>query len=247
MDNSTAFWNIIFPTISPFAIIIVFFLLWRIIRRLEQRKWKPITARVLRIEKIDKKDRDGVLEPRQYKLDLVFQWQGVDWHRSWIFPRIYDLPKAGDILQLRYHPQKEDFQLVTSLAEKQKIRHARLVLLLVIGIVIFVPSVLFGFAALSFAAGATYPFRKRSMVIFCSAASCYILGRAYLWSPPHPPQNRIGRISAYRCASPRIPQRQRGRCLRILSRQSQRSGKRSHPCPSSIARIMKSANGLLFI
>ena len=30
MDNSTAFWNIIFPTISPFAIIIVFFLLWRI-------------------------------------------------------------------------------------------------------------------------------------------------------------------------------------------------------------------------
>lgn len=144
MDNSTAFWNIIFPTISPFAIIIVFFLLWRIIRRLEQRKWKPITARVLRIEKIDKKDRDGVLEPRQYKLDLVFQWQGVDWHRSWIFPRIYDLPKAGDILQLRYHPQKEDFQLVTSLAEKQKIRHARLVLLLVISIVIFVPSVLFG-------------------------------------------------------------------------------------------------------
>ena len=144
MDNSTAFWNIIFPTISPFAIIIVFFLLWRIIRRLEQRKWKLITARVLRIEKIDKKDRDGVLEPRQYKLDLVFQWQGVDWHRSWIFPRIYDLPKAGDILQLRYHPQKEDFQLVTSLAEKQKIRHARLVLLLVIGIVIFVPSVLFG-------------------------------------------------------------------------------------------------------
>lgn len=144
MDNSTAFWNIIFPTISPFAIIIVFFLLWRIIRRLQQRKWKLITARVLRIEKIDKKDRDGVLEPRQYKLDLVFQWQGVDWHRSWIFPRIYDLPKAGDILQLRYHPQKEDFQLVTSLAEKQKIRHARLVLLLVIGIVIFVPSVLFG-------------------------------------------------------------------------------------------------------
>lgn len=144
MDNSTAFWNIIFPTISPFAIIIVFFLLWRIIRRLEQRKWKLITARVLRIEKIDKKDRDGVLEPRQYKLDLVFQWQGIDWHRSWIFPRIYDLPKAGDILQLRYHPQKEDFQLVTSLAEKQKIRHARLVLLLVIGIVIFVPSVLFG-------------------------------------------------------------------------------------------------------
>ena len=145
MDNSTAFWNIIFPTISPFAIIIVFFLLWRIIRRLEQRKWKPITARVLRIEKIDKKDRDGVLEPQQYKLDLVFQWQGVDWHRSWIFPRIYDLPKAGDILQLRYHPQKEDFQLVTSLAEKQKIRHARLVLLLVISIVLFVLSVLFCF------------------------------------------------------------------------------------------------------
>ena len=229
MDNSTAFWNIIFPTISPFAIIIVFFLLWRIIRRLEQRKWKLITARVLRIEKIDKKDRDGVLEPRQYKLDLVFQWQGVDWHRSWIFPRIYDLPKAGDILQLRYHPQKEDFQLVTSLAEKQKIRHARLVLLLVIGIVIFVPSVLFGLLLFHLPQEQHILSESAVWFFFCSAASCYILGRAYLWSPPHPPQNRIGRISAYRCASPRIPQRQRGRCLRILSRQSQRSGKRSYP------------------
>ena len=144
MDNATAFWNIIFPTLSPFVIMIVFFLLWRTIRRLEQQKWKPITARVLRIEKIDKRDSDGVLEPRQYKLDLVFRWQGADRRRNWIFPRIYDLPKAGDMLRLRYHPQKEDFQLVTSPAEKQKIRRARLLLLLVIGIVIFVPSVLFG-------------------------------------------------------------------------------------------------------
>ena len=111
MDNSTAFWNIIFPTLSPFVIMIVFFLLWRTIRRLEQQKWKPITARVLRIEKIDKRDSDGVLEPRQYKLDLVFRWQGADRRRNWIFPRIYDLPKAGDMLRLRYHPQKEDFQL----------------------------------------------------------------------------------------------------------------------------------------
>ena len=180
MDNSTAFWNIIFPTISPFAIIIVFFLLWRIIRRLEQRKWKLITARVLRIEKIDKKDRDGVLEPRQYKLDLVFQWQGVDWHRSWIFPRIYDLPKAGDILQLRYHPQKEDFQLVTSLAEKQKIRHARLVLLLVIGIVIFVPSVLFGLLLFHLPQEQHILSESTVWLFFCSATSCYILGRAYL-------------------------------------------------------------------
>ena len=229
MDNSTAFWNIIFPTISPFAIIIVFFLLWRIIRRLEQRKWKLITARVLRIEKIDKKDRDGVLEPRQYKLDLVFQWQGVDWHRSWIFPRIYDLPKAGDILQLRYHPQKEDFQLVTSLAEKQKIRHARLVLLLVIGIVIFVPSVLFGL--LLFHLPQEQHILSESTVWLFFAAPLlviFLVVRIYR-APPHPPQNRIGRISAYRCASPRIPQRQRGRCLRILSRQSQRSGKRSYP------------------
>ena len=94
MDNSTAFWSIIFPTLLPFILIIVFFLLWRVIKWLERRKWKPITARVLHIEAIDKKDSDGVLEPRKYKLDLVFQWQGIDWYRSWIFPRIYDLPKA---------------------------------------------------------------------------------------------------------------------------------------------------------
>ena len=56
MDNSTAFWSIIFPTLLPFILIIVFFLLWRVIKWLERRKWKPITARVLHIEAIDKKD-----------------------------------------------------------------------------------------------------------------------------------------------------------------------------------------------
>ena len=133
MDNSTAFWSIIFPTILPFILIIVFFLLWRVIKWLERRKWKPITARVLHIEAIDKKDSDGVLEPRKYKLDLVFQWQGIDWYRSWIFPRIYDLPKVGDILQLRYHPKKEDFRLVMSAAEKREYRHARMVTWLFFG------------------------------------------------------------------------------------------------------------------
>ena len=144
MDNLTAFWSIIFPTILPFILIIMLFLLWRIVKWRKRREWKHITARVLCIEAIEKRDSCGVLEPRQYKVDLVFQWQGIDRYRSWIFPRIYDLPKAGDMLRLRYHPQKEDFQLVTSPAEKQKIRRARLILLLVIGIVIFVPSVLFG-------------------------------------------------------------------------------------------------------
>ena len=143
MDNSTAFWSVIFPTLLPFILFIVFFLLWRIAKRRRQRQWKPIAARVFRIEVIDKKDSNGVLEPRRYKLDLVFQWQGIDWHRSWIFPRTYDLPEEGDILQLRYHPKKEDFQLDISPAEKQEIRRARLVILLVIVIVIFVLSVLF--------------------------------------------------------------------------------------------------------
>ena len=77
MDNATVFWSIIFPTaILPLILILAFFLLWRIIKWLERRKWKPITARVLRITAIDKKDCYGVLEPRRYKLDLVFQWQG---------------------------------------------------------------------------------------------------------------------------------------------------------------------------
>lgn len=144
MDNATVFWSIIFPTaILPLILILAFFLLWRIIKWLEQRKWKPITARVLHITAIDKKDRYGVLEPRRYKLDLVFQWQGIDQHRSWIFPRIYDLPKAGDILQLRYHPKKEDFQLVISPAEERQIRHARMVILSVLCMVFVVLLALF--------------------------------------------------------------------------------------------------------
>ena len=143
MDNSTAFWSVIFPTLLPFILFSVFFLLWRIVKRRRQRQWKPIAARVLRIEVIDKKDSNGVLEPRRYKLDLVFQWQGIDQHRSWIFPRIYDLPKARDILQLRYHPKKEDFQLVISPAEKRQIRHARMVILSVLCMVFVVLLALF--------------------------------------------------------------------------------------------------------
>ena len=54
MDNSTAFWSITFPALLPFILIVVLFLLWRVIKWLERRKWKPITARVLRIEAIDK-------------------------------------------------------------------------------------------------------------------------------------------------------------------------------------------------
>lgn len=243
MDNSTAFWNIIFPTISPFAIIIVFFLLWRIIRRLEQRKWKLITARVLRIEKIDKKDRDGVLEPRQYKLDLVFQWQGVDWHRSWIFPRIYDLPKAGDILQLRYHPQKEDFQLVTSLAEKQKIRHARLVLLLVIGIVIFVPSVLFGL--LLFHLPQEQHILSESTVWLFFAAPLLVIFLVVRIYRAAAKSNRENFSLSLRESTDSAKTARAMFTHSVSSESTVR--KKKLPCPSSIARIMKSANGLLFI
>ena len=101
-------------------------------KHLERRKWKPITARVLRIEAIDPPIGNGVVASRRYKLDLVFQWQGLDWYRSWIFPRIYNLPKAGDVLQLLYNQEKEDFQSVISPAEKQKIRLFRLGLCLFI-------------------------------------------------------------------------------------------------------------------
>lgn len=165
MDNSTAFWSIIFPTLLPFILIIVFFLLWRVIKWLERRKWKPITARVLHIEAIDKKDSDGVLEPRKYKLDLVFQWQGIDWYRSWIFPRIYDLPKVGDILQLRYHPKKEDFRLVMSAAEKREYRHARMVTWLFLVMIVTLP-VLISLACSHLPQG--FSLSEMSLCLFCA-------------------------------------------------------------------------------
>ena len=165
MDNSTAFWSITFPALLPFILIVVLFLLWRVIKWLERRKWKPITARVLRIEAIDKRDRDGVLEPRKYKLDLVFQWQSMDRYRSWIFPRIYDLPKAGDILQLRYHPKEEDFRLVMSPAEKREYRHARMVTWVFLGMVVTLP-VLISLACSHLPQGFVLP--EMSLCLFCA-------------------------------------------------------------------------------
>ena len=132
MENLPMLWEILLLTFMPFILIFLFILLWLVKKHLERRKWKPITARVLRIEAIDPPIGNGVVASRRYKLDLVFQWQGLDWYRSWIFPRIYNLPKAGDVLQLLYNQEKEDFQSVISPAEKQKIRLFRLGLCLFI-------------------------------------------------------------------------------------------------------------------
>lgn len=144
MGNSMAFWSVIFPTILPFILTIMLSLLWCVVKWRKRREWKHITARVLRIEAIEKRDSYGVLEPRRYKVDIVFQWQGIDRYRSWMFPlpRIYDLPKAGDILQLHYYPKKEDFQPIMGPAEKREVRHARLFLLMVFGIFLFAVPVL---------------------------------------------------------------------------------------------------------
>ena len=108
-------WEILLLTFMPFILIFLFILLWLVKKHLERRKWKPITARVLHIEAIDPPIGNGVVASRRYKLDLVFQWQGLDWYRSWIFPRIYNLPKAGDVLQLLYNQEKEDFPSFHSL------------------------------------------------------------------------------------------------------------------------------------
>ena len=52
-------------------------------KRLKALHWKPVTATVLRIEAIDPQIGKDTVGPRTYRLDLVFGWQGLDWHRSW--------------------------------------------------------------------------------------------------------------------------------------------------------------------
>ena len=179
MDNSTAFWSIIFPTILPFILIIMLFLLWRIVKWRKCREWKYITAHVLRIDAIEKRDSCGVLEPRRYKIDIVFQWQGTDRYRSWTFPRIYDLPKAGDILQLRYHPKKEDLQLVMSPAEKREVRHARLLFLAVLGIFVFAVPVLTGLLFYCLPHGLTLSGRSQWLLLAVTFPVIFLIVRIY--------------------------------------------------------------------
>lgn len=119
----------------PLLLILTFILLRCFIKHLKNRQWKPVTAQVLRIETIDPRIAKGVLGPRKYQVDLVFPWQDMDRHCSWIFPRNYNLPKVGDCLHLRYNQKKEDFQLAESSEEKRKI--ARLRLRLCLGIFVF--------------------------------------------------------------------------------------------------------------
>lgn len=120
----------------PLLLILTFVLLRHIKKYLKNRRWKPVIARVLHIEAIDPSIGKGVFGPRQYRIDLVFPWQDMDRHRSWIFPRTYNLPKAGDSLCLLYNQKKEDFQLLESPEEKRKI--ARIRLRLCLGIFAFV-------------------------------------------------------------------------------------------------------------
>ena len=105
-------------------------------KRLKALHWKPVTATVLRIEAIDPQIGKDTVGPRMYRLDLVFDWQGLDWHRTWYFPRTYNLPCVGDRLSLLYNQKKEQFQLLTSPEEKRKIIRLRKKMLLLLIIVL---------------------------------------------------------------------------------------------------------------
>ena len=101
-------------------------------KRPRVRRWKPVTATVLRIEAIDPPIGKDTVGPRTYRLDLVFAWQGLDWHRTWSFPRTYDLPRVGDKLSLLYDQKGEQFQLLPDPEETRKIARLRRRLLLLL-------------------------------------------------------------------------------------------------------------------
>ena len=84
-------------------VVLLIVLFGRLKKRLKSKHWKPVTATVLRIQAVDPRIGKDTVGPRKYRLDLVFDWQGLDWHRSWYFPRTYDLPQAGDTLSLLYN------------------------------------------------------------------------------------------------------------------------------------------------
>ena len=92
-------------------VVLLIVLFGRLKKRLKSKHWKPVTATVLRIQAVDPRIGKDTVGPRKYRLDLVFDWQGLDWHRSWYFPRTYDLPQAGDTLSLLYNQKEEQFQL----------------------------------------------------------------------------------------------------------------------------------------
>ena len=91
--------------------VLLIVLFGRLKKRLKSKHWKPVTATVLRVEAIDPPIGKDTVGPRTYRLDLVFDWQGLDWHRTWSFPRTYNLPRVGDKLALLYDQKGEQFQL----------------------------------------------------------------------------------------------------------------------------------------
>ena len=105
--------------------VLLIVLFRRLKKRLRSKHWKPVTATVLRIQAVDPRIGKDTVGPRKYRLDLVFDWQGLDWHRSWYFPRTYDLPQAGDTLSLLYNQKEEQFQLQPDPEETRKIARLR--------------------------------------------------------------------------------------------------------------------------
>ncbi len=116
--------------------VLLIVLFGRLKKRLKSKHWKPVTATVLRIQAVDPRIGKDTVGPRKYRLDLVFDWQGLDWHRSWYFPRTYDLPQAGDTLSLLYNQKEEQFQLQPDPEETRKIARLRRRFLLLIILVL---------------------------------------------------------------------------------------------------------------
>ena len=116
--------------------VLLIVLFGRLKKRLRSKHWKPVTATVLRIEAIDPPIGKDTVGPRTYRLDRVFDWQGLDWHRTWSFPRTHNLPRVGDKLALLYDQKGEQFQLLPDPEETRKVTRLRRRLLLLIVLVL---------------------------------------------------------------------------------------------------------------
>ena len=113
------FLDLLFTLAPVFLGVLVLSLLFRLKRLWSNRNWRPVQARVVRVDTVDKQVAKDTYEERRYRLSLAFPWNGVDLRRTWMFPQTYDIPKEGDVLPLRYNPKEDDFRLMATPEERR--------------------------------------------------------------------------------------------------------------------------------
>lgn len=158
-------------------------------------------------------------------------------------PRIYDLPKVGDILQLRYHPKKEDFRLVMSAAEKREYRHARMVTWLFLVMIVTLP-VLISLACSHLPQG--FSLSEMSLCLFCAVLYLVIfLIRRFVGTHRSRRKIELGELRPITAQVHGFRKDSEGDVHAFVLSESMARKKKS-PCPLSMASVMKLASGLHF-